>query len=264
MVAPEIRGAAFGLRQSLDTIGAVLGPLLAIAAMVAFADQIRSVFWVAVLPAILAVALLGYGVQELKTASARLPRTPIRRAELAQLNGAFWSVVGLGAVLTLARFSEALLVLRAQDTGLPIALVPLAMVVMSSAYSLSAYPAGVLSDRVDRTTILMGGLVALVIADVVLALSGGIAATLVGVGFWGLHMGLTQGLLAALVADTAPPQLRGTAFGLFNLVSGLVLLIASVLAGVLWDAFGPAATFWAGAAFTLVALAGLLRRLFAR
>ena len=259
LVPPEIRGAAFGLRQSLDTIGAVLGPLLAIAAMALFAGDIRLVFWLAVPPAFIAVALLALGVEEpAAAATARPPRTPIRRAELGQLTHAYWTVVGLGAVLTLARFSEAFLVLRAADTGLPNTLVPLVLVVMSLAYTLSAYPAGALSDRMDRTDLLVVGMAVLIAADVALALSGGIAATLVGVALWGLHMGLTQGLLAAMVADTAPERLRGTAFGLFNLVSGGALLVASVVAGVLWDAAGPAATFWAGAAFTVAALGGVV------
>lgn len=259
LVPPQIRGAAFGLRQSLDTVGAVLGPLLAIAAMGLFAGDIRLVFWLAVPPAFVAVALLALGVEEpAAAAAARPPRTPIRRAELGQLTRAYWMVVGLGAVLTLARFSEAFLVLRAADTGLPNALVPLVLVVMSLAYTLSTYPAGALSDRMDRTDLLAAGMAVLIAADAVLALSGGIAATLLGVALWGLHMGLTQGLLAAMVADTAPERLRGTAFGLFNLVGGGALLVASVVAGVLWDTAGPAATFWAGAAFTGAALVGVL------
>ena len=261
LVPPEIRGAAFGLRQSLDTVGAVLGPLLAVIAMGLLAGDIRLVFWIAVLPAFIAVALLALGVEEpTATGDARPPRTPIRRAELAELGPAYWAVVGLGAVLTLARFSEAFLVLRAADTGLPLAWVPLVMAVMSLAYALSAYPAGVLSDRMDRMRLLAPGLVVLIAADVVLALSGSVAATLAGVALWGLHMGLTQGLLATLVADTAPERLRGTAYGLFNLVSGGVLLLASVVAGLLWDSLGPAATFWAGALFTLLALGGVLLR----
>ena len=261
MVPPAIRGAAFGLRHALDTVGAVLGPALAIAAMMALAGNIRLVFWFAVAPAVIAVALLALGVEEPAAASgARPPRNPIRRAELAQLGAAFWTVVVLGTVLTLARFSEAFLVLRAADTGLPETWVPLVMVVMSLVYALSAYPAGVLSDRMERTRLLGFGLAVLIAADVVLALSGSVAVTLLGVALWGLHMGLTQGQLAALVADTAPERLRGTAYGLFNLVSGGALLLASVLAGALWDRLGPAATFWAGAGFTAIALVGLLSR----
>ncbi len=258
---PEIRGAAFGLRQSLDTVGAFVGPLLAIAAMAAFAGDIRLVFWLAVLPAALAVGLLMFGVQEpAPVDGARKPRTPIRREDLASLSRAYWIVVGIGAVLTLARFSEAFLVLRAADTGLSDTWVPLVMVVMSVVYAASAYPAGVLSDRMDRDSILVAGLLVLIAADVVLAMATTVEATLIGVALWGLHMGLTQGLLATLVADTAPPALRGTAYGLFNLVSGVALLVASVVAGALWEWVGPAATFWAGAGFTAVALAGLVLR----
>lgn len=261
MVPPEIRGAAFGLRQSLDTVGAFLGPALAIAAMAALADDIRLVFWIAVLPAFVAVGFLALGVEEpAAAAGARAPRTPIRRAELAELDASFWTVVAFGAVLTLARFSEAFLVLRAADTGLPGTWVPLVMVVMSLVYALSAYPVGVLSDRMDRTRLLGPGLAVLIAADAVLALSGSVVVTLLGVALWGLHMGLTQGLLAALVADTAPERLRGTAYGLFNLVGGVALLLASVIAGMLWDRLGPAATFGTGAVFTAVALAGLLLR----
>ena len=258
---PEIRGAAFGLRQSLDTVGAFVGPILAIAAMAAFAGDIRMVFWLAVIPAVLAVGLLVFGVQEpTAAAGARKPCTPIRREDLAGLSRAYWIVVGIGAVLTLARFSEAFLVLRASDTGLSDTWVPLVMVVMSVVYAASAYPAGVLSDRMDRNHILIAGLAVLIIADVVLAMATTVSVTLIGVALWGLHMGLTQGLLATLVADTAPPTLRGTAFGLFNLMSGIALLVASVVAGVLWEWLGPAATFWAGAGFTALALGGLLLR----
>lgn len=258
---PEIRGAAFGLRQSLDTVGAVVGPLLAIAAMIAVAGDIRLVFWLAVIPAAIAVALLVFGVKEpVAKADGRKPRTPISREELRSLPRAYWIVVGIGAVLTLARFSEAFLVLRASDAGLSDTWVPLVMVAMSLVYALSAYPAGVLSDRMDRDWLLVAGLAVLIAADVVLAMAGSIAGVFVGVLLWGLHMGLTQGLLATLVADTAPVTLRGTAYGLFNLVSGVALLVASVLAGALWEWAGPAATFWAGAAFAFVAMASLVWR----
>jgi len=214
-----------------------------------------------VIPAVIAVALLVFGVNEpVAKADGRKPRTPIRREELRSLPRAYWIVVGIGAVLTLARFSEAFLVLRASDAGLSDTWVPLVMVAMSLVYALSAYPAGVLSDRMDRDWLLVAGLAVLIAADVVLALAGSIAGVFVGVLLWGLHMGLTQGLLATLVADTAPATLRGTAYGLFNLVSGLALLAASVLAGALWEWVGPAATFWAGAAFAFVAMAALMWR----
>ncbi len=253
----DLRGASFGLRQSLDTVGAVLGPLLAIALMWAFANDFRSVFWVAVIPAALAVAVIVLAVHEPPHAAGPV-RNPLSRRELGRLGGLYWWVVAVGAVFTLARFSEAFLILRAQTGGFALALVPLVLVVMSLAYSLSAYPAGVLSDRGDRVTILVAGPLLLIAADLVLAFAQGIPGVLAGVALWGVHMGVTQGLLAALVVDTAPPDLRGTAFGMFNLVSGAALLVSSALAGALWQAGGPQWTFLAGAGFAALTLAGLV------
>ncbi|MGD9636535.1 MAG: MFS transporter, partial [Pirellulales bacterium] len=255
----EQRGAAFGLRQALDTLGAVLGPLAAIALMAAFAGNIRGVFWVAALPAWVAVALLLFGIDEpTRHADDRPPRTLPHLGELRQLSAAYWSVVVIGAVFTLARFSEAFLVLRAHDVGLSLAWTPLALVVMNITYVVSAYPVGRLSDRVGRVGLLACGLVMLIVADVILALGVQLSATLVGIAVWGLHLGLTQGLLSAMVADTAPAALRGSAFGVFHLVSGVATLAASLLAGVLWEAVGPSTTFFTGALFTAAALAGLI------
>lgn len=256
---PHLRGASFGLRQSLDTVGAFVGPLLAIAGMWLFADSFTLVFWLAVIPAFLSFGLIAFAVQEPKRpAELRKVKSPLSLAELGRLGGAYWWVVAVAAVFTLARFSEAFLILRAQSIDLPLALVPSVMVVMNIAYALSAYPAGLLSDKVDRTVVLVLGLALLIVADIVLGLAGGILGVAIGVILWGLHMGFTQGLLATLVADAAPAELRGTAFGMFNLVSGVALLAASVIAGALWDAAGPEGTFLAGAAFTAIALAGLL------
>lgn len=254
---PELRGASFGLRQSLDTIGAFVGPLLAIGLMWLTADHFQTVFWIAVIPAFLSVALILLAVKEPERAKTlRKIRLPLHRDELRRLGVTYWWVVAVAAIFTLARFSEAFLILRAQSIGLPLALVPIVLVLMSLAYSLSAYPIGVLSDRMDKVTILIVGLALLIAADVVLAFSTGIIAVGIGVVLWGLHMGFTQGLLATLIAETAPAELRGTAFGVFNLVCGLALLAASIIAGALWDAAGPEATFLAGAAFaTLTALA---------
>jgi MFS family permease len=256
---PPIRGAAFGLRQSLDTVGAFLGPLLAIGLMWATADAFRTVFWFAVIPAFLAFALIVFGVRDPATCPHERPlRAPLHRAELARLGARYWAVVALGTVFTLARFSEAFLLLRAQEAGLPLMWVPAVLVLMNLVYAAGAYPAGALSDRIDRTTLLATGLLLLLGADIALALLPGLAGVFAGVALWGLHMALTQGLLAALVADTAPALLRGTAFGFFNLLSGIALLAASVIAGVLWDRVGSAATFAAGAAFAALALLGLL------
>jgi MFS family permease len=259
-LAPErVRGASFGLRQSLDTVGAFLGPLLAIVLMWLSADNFQAVFWLAVLPAFLSMALIVFGVSEPdRPAGLRRVDWPVSLAELKRLGAAYWWVVAVAAVFTLARFSEAFLLLRAQSTGLAVMLVPGVLVIMNVVYAAAAYPAGVLSDNGDRGRVLIAGFAMLIVADLVLAAGPSTWGVLAGVALWGLHMGFTQGLLAALVADTVPPELRGTAFGMFNLVSGLALLAASVLAGALWEAIGPQATFLAGAAFAAVALAGLL------
>lgn len=261
----HLRGASFGLRQSLDTIGAFLGPLLAIGMMWLTADHFSAVFWIAVIPAFLSFALILVAVKEPERPKGmRKVRMPLHRDELGRLGATYWWVVAVAAVFTLARFSEAFLVLRAQSIGMPLMLVPVVLVIMNIAYAMSAFPIGILSDRVDRVALLMLGLLLLLLADIVLAFTTGVIGVSIGVALWGLHMGFTQGLLAALIADTAPAELRGTAFGMFNLVTGLALLAASVIAGALWDVTGPEGTFLAGAAFaaaTLVGLALMRRRL---
>jgi MFS family permease len=254
---PQLRGAAFGLRQSLDTVGAFFGPLLAVGLMLLWANDFRAVFWVAVFPGLMAVALLLFGIHEPEHRQASKGRNPIRWDNLIRLGSAYWWVVGFGAMFTLARFSEAFLVLRAQHGGIPIALVPLVMVAMNLIYALSAYPFGKLSDQMSHMRLLTLGLLVLIAADLVLAMNDHWGVVLLGVGLWGLHMGMTQGLLATMVADTAPADLRGTAFGLLNLASGLAMLIASVLAGFLWDQFGASFTFYAGAVFCGIAVMGL-------
>lgn len=252
-----VRGAAFGLRQSLDTVGACAGPLLASGLMLLWANDFRSVFWVAVIPGVLAVLLLVVGVRDPVRPPGQQRVNPLRRDQLRMLDRAYWQVVLFGVLFMLARFSEAFLVLRAQERGMGLAQVPLVMGAMSLAYALSAYPFGKLSDRVSHGRLLALGLLVLVAADVVLALAAGWQAVIAGVLLWGLHMGMTQGLLSAMVANTAPDRLRGTAFGLFNLACGIALLVASTLAGLLWDRYGPAFTFGAGAAFALLTLAML-------
>jgi MFS family permease len=251
-----IRGAAFGLRQTLDTIGAFAGPLIAIALMAATADSFRTVFWLAVIPAAISVLVLVLFVREPPSAPAR---RSVQRPRLAELLGTLgprlWWLVLVAALFTLARFSEAFLILKVADVGLGVAYVPAVLVVMNVVYALSAYPAGWLSDRVNRWGVFAVGAALLIAADLVLAFGTSIAAAGIGVALWGLHMGFTQGLLAALVADAASAEQRGTAFGVFNLVTGIALLAASVLAGVLWDRGGPELTFLAGAALTAVACA---------
>jgi len=254
---PHLRGAAFGLRQALDTVGAFLGPLLAVGLMLLWANDFRAVFWVAVIPGILSVTLLLFGIREPERSKSEKRINPIHRANLKHLNTSYWWVVAIGAIFMLARFSEAFLVLRGLQAGIPIALTPLVMVAMNLIYAVSAYPFGKLSDRVQHTRLLALGLVVLIAADLVLAHSHHWSTVLVGVALWGIHMGMTEGLLAAMVADTAPADLRGTAYGFFNLMSGLAMLVASGLAGFVWDRFGAANTFYTGAAICLLALAGL-------
>lgn len=257
LTTPGTRGAAFGLRQSLDTIGAFAGPLIAIGLMALLDDDIRAVFGWAVVPAVLAVVLLVIGVEDARRPAPAVPRPPpIRWSELRGLSAAYWTVVAVGVVFTLARFSEAFLILRAADAGLALAAVPLVLVAMNLAYALTAAPAGGLADQIDRRWLLAAGLLALIAADLLLALVPTIAGVLAGAAVWGLHMGLTQGLLSAWIADAAPDRLRGTAFGIFHLATGAALLAASTLAGVLWTTVGPAATFLAGAAFAAAALIG--------
>ena len=251
---PEIRGRAFGLRQSLDTVGAFAGPLLAIGLMVLFANDIRMVFWIAVFPAVIAVACVVFGVEDAPAAIAPVAAPPVQLNDLKRLPRAFWMVTLIGVVFTLARFSEAFLILKASAEGLPLVLAPLVLVVMNIVYALGAYPAGIWSDRVPAQWLFGWGLVALIAADLSLGLLPGLGGAFLGIALWGAHMALTQGLLAKLVADHAPADLRGSAFGAFNLMTGVAMLFASVIAGLVWDRFGADVTFLVGAGFAAVAM----------
>jgi MFS family permease len=258
-LAPEsIRGAAFGLRQSLDTVGAFVGPALGIGLMLVWANDFRLAFWVAVVPGLCSVLLLLLGVQEPARPPVARRINPISRAHLSRLPRRYWWVVIVAGVFTMARFSEAFLVLKAREAGLAVAWTPLVLIAMNVVYALAAYPFGKLADRMSHVLLLALGLCALMLADLVLALGMSPASIAIGVALWGLHMGMTQGLLAAIVAEVAPADLRGTAFGLFNLVSGIAMLIASVVAGALWVDLSPAATFLTGAALCLLALAAIV------
>lgn len=253
IASPDQRGASFGLRQALDTVGAVVGPLAAIVLMSLSSDNFHLVFWVAIVPAFAALAVIIWGVREPARHEADV-RPPLRFTDAKRLSGRFWIVVGVATILTLARFSEAFLILRSQNVGLPAALAPAIMVVMNIVYAITAYPVGALSDRIGRAGLLALGIVCLIVADLVLAVGTSVMLVMVGVVFWGFHMALTQGLFASLIADTAPDDLRGTAFGVFNFAGGIAMLVASILAGGLWEAYGPAATFLAGAGFSSIAL----------
>ena len=255
---PELRGAAFGLRQSLDTVGAVLGPLLAMGLMLIWANDFRAIFWVATVPAFLCVALLVVGVQEPERAAGAPRSNPISRVNLARLGAPYWWVVGIGAVFTLARFSEAFLLLRVQQGGLNLAWTPMVLIAMNLIYAACAYPFGKLADRLQHGTLLTWGLLLLIGADALLAFSNAGVWVWAGIALWGLHLAMTQGLLATMVADSAPADLRGTAYGFFNLMSGLAMLLASALAGLLWEQLGAAFTFLAGIVFCVAALGLLL------
>lgn len=259
-IAPlQLRGAAYGLRQSLDSVGAFIGPLMAVIFMIWFTNDVRAVLWVAVVPAFMAVFLLIVAVHEPKTSEcAADPRTRPTFTDTKRLPVQYWLIVVLGVVFTLARFSEAFLILRAQDVGLAIRYAPIIMVVMNIFYSIFAYPAGAMADRLSTRNLLVFGLAILVVADIVLAIAVSPRIIFLGAAFWGLHMAFTQGLLSKLVADTAPTNLRGTAFGVFNLVSGGMLFLASLIAGLLWTALGASAPFIAGASFATLAAIGLL------
>ncbi|HEX9672914.1 MAG TPA: MFS transporter [Burkholderiales bacterium] len=261
LTPPEMRGAAYGLRQSLDTVGAFVGPLLAIGLMVLWAGDFRAVFWFAVIPAVVSVLILVFGVHEPGAGGARpRPASPVEWRSLSEFGPEYWWIVVAGGVFTLARFSEAFLILRAQQLGLADSFAPLVLVIMNVVYALSAYPFGRLADRMSHGKLLAAGLAVLILSDLVLALASGLAAVGAGVVLWGLHLGMTQGLLASMVAGAAPAHLRGTAFGFFNLVGGVAMLIASVLAGLLWDELGAAVTFYAGAAVSVLGLALLILR----
>lgn len=255
---PELRGASFGLRKSLDTVGGFVGPLVAIALMLLSGDSFVTVFWIAAIPALLAVAVIVIGVEEpAAPAKAKSGERP-SLGKILRLGPAIWAVIGLCTILTFARFSEAFLLLKARQAGFALAWVPLIMVLMHLVYGLAAYPVGILSDRIGRHGLLAASLAFLIAADLVLAFAQTPALLLAGIVLWGLHMGFSQGILATLIADRAPAAARGTAFGALNLATGLAVLVGNLAAGVLWDRYGAAATFLNGAAFAAVALVGFL------
>jgi MFS family permease len=255
---PQQRGSAYGLRQALDSLGAFIGPLLAILLMAVTADDIRAVFWLAVIPGAIAVLIIIFFIHEPAVHKQRAPEAPVKAAQIRNLGRGFWMVLAVSLFFTLARFSEAFLILRAQGLGLTLYLMPTVLMTMSLVYALAAYPAGKLSDRMGRPRTLAAGLVMLLLADLLLARADSLSVVFIGTAFWGLHMAFTQGVFSAWVADSCAAHVRGTAFGLYGLFSGITVLLASLIAGWLWEQYGAPATFYAGGGFTLVTLLGFV------
>ena len=247
-IAPaEIRGACFGLRQSLDTVGAFFGPLLAIAGMIIFAGNIRTVLWIAVIPALISMIILIFGVEEPKIHYKIDKKPSLQLKEIYNLSSEYWKLVLIAGIFTLTKFSDAFLILKAQAIGFQVTFVPLIMVIMNIIYAFGAYPAGILSDKVNRKVVLLIGIVLLIIANIILAMADDFFMLVLGIIFWGMHMAFTQGLLATMVTDTTAPEIRGTAYGIFNFVCGIAMLLSSIIAGILWDQLGSSSTFIAGA-----------------
>jgi MFS family permease len=254
--APEIRGRAFGLRQAMDTIGALLAPIVAIGLMLLLANDIRLVFWIAVLPAAASFLLAWLALREPEQALAPLKRSPFF-AGFRQLDKDTKRLLAVGFLFGLARFSEGFLILKGLEVGLSETWSPLTLAVFNLAYVALAYPAGALSDRMSPRSILMAGIAVLVAGDLVLAGSGTLAGVVLGAGLWGAHMALTQGIFSRMIADSAPEELRATSFGAFWFVSGAAGLLASLGAGLLWDRDGSSAIFLTSAAVAAAALAML-------
>jgi len=253
---PEIRGRAFGLRQALDTAGALLAPLVAIGLMAWLASDIRAVFWIAVIPAGLSFLLAWLALREPEQHLAPPKKSPFF-AGFRRLNDDTKRLLKVGFLFTLARFSEAFLILKGIDIGLSEAMSPLTLAIFNLAYVALAYPAGILSDRMSPRSILMVGMAVLIAGNLVLAETSGFAGLVIGTALWGAHMALTQGIFARMIADSAPEELRATSFGAFWFVTGIAALLASLGAGWLWDRHGSSATFLTSAAIAAAALAML-------
>jgi len=253
---PEMRGRAFGLRQALDTAGALLAPLAAIGLMALLASNIRAVFWIAIIPAAISFLLAWLALREPERRVAP-QKKPALFAGFRELNKDTKRLLQVGFLFTLARFSEAFLILKGIDIGLSEALSPLTLAIFNLVYVALAYPAGALSDRMSPRSILMAGMLVLIAGNAVLAETSSFLGLVLGTALWGAHMALTQGIFARMIADSAPQELRATSFGAFYFVSGIAGLLASLGAGWLWDERGSSATFLTSAGIAAVALAML-------
>lgn len=250
------RGAAYGLRVALDSLGSVLGPILAVLLMLFFSGGIRAAMWVAVIPAVLAVIVIAMLVREPEQKQATV-REPFDWGKARELPGRYWLIVTVGAIFTAARFSDSFLVLRARDVGLSATYAPMIIVVLSCIYAAGSYPAGAAADRVSPRTLLLVGLSFLIAADLVIGLGHSILPVFVGGALWGCHLALTQGVFSKIVAEFTPSDLRGTGFAIFDLGRGIAFVIANTVAGYWWKASGPSATFFSAAAFATIGGVGL-------
>ena len=248
------RGAAYGLRQSLDTIGALLGPLLAMVVLDRSPQNFRLVFWLAVIPGIIAVMFLVFGVKEPRQQQNQQRVNPLNRSALSSLGSNYWWLLLAVLIFNLGNSSDAFLLLKAQQVGIPAAFIPLTLVVQNLTYALFAYPLGRLSDRISRRQLLIGGWL------IYALVYGGLALVDRAPQFWGLlavygvHLAMTQGTITALVADLVPANLRGTAFGFLNLAVGVALFPASLLAGLLWQQLGSGVAFAVSSGLALIAI----------
>ena len=253
---PEIRGRAFGLRQALDTVGALLAPLAAIGLMALFASDIRMVYWIAVIPAAISFFLAWLALREPEQHLTAVKKSPFFSG-FRELDRETKRLLQVGFLFTLARFSEAFLILKGMDVGLTEATSPLTLAIFNLAYVALAYPAGALSDRMSPRSILIAGMGVLIAGNLVLARTGSFAGLVIGTTLWGAHMALTQGIFSRMIADSAREELRATSFGAFWFVTGIASLLASLGAGWLWDREGASATFITSAGIAAVALAML-------
>lgn len=258
-VRPEILGAAYGLRQGLDTIGALVGPIIAAIVLASSNNDFQWVFWVSCIPAALCVLIISLGVSEAaRPADRPRPAFPLRPSQVRRLRGVFWGSMAIIMLLLIPRFSEGFLLLKAQQSGISVTWVPLLLAAVNLVAAPVSFPAGRLSDRIGRRHLVMSGFAVLVAAQLVLTVTDGPIGVLVGALFWGLHLGMTQGVLAAMIVDHAPADLRGTAFGVFHVASGLAVLVGSFGAGWIWDQLGSTTMFATAAAIGVAGLAALV------
>ncbi len=252
--SPEQRGAAYGLRQSLDTVGAVIGPGLSFVLLSLWHMDYKNIFAIAIVPGIIAVLLLLIGVREPEKRESKSDDKKLHKDLLKRLSPAYWSLVVVSFLFNLGNSSDAFILLKGKEAGLALGMVPLMLVVMNVFYAACAYPAGKLSDKLGRVAMLRVGLLFYALVYLGFAFCNTQWQVWTLMALYGVQLGLTQGTLLALVSDVTDADTRGTAFGMISLVTGLALLPASLIAGFLWQNVGSWATFGAGTVCSVVAL----------